>query len=278
MAGASGLIGTHLTVLLKGFDIVKINRKDFDLNDQIFAEKFRDADIIINMAGAPVIRRWTRQNRKEILESRTETTRKLKCISELNPEKERFYISASGIAIYDEVKIHTEESSQWGEGYLAEVVKKWENEAQKLASDTTKVCLLRTGVVLAKTGGMMKRLLPFFRLGLGGRIGRGKQPMSWIHIEDLCRAVDFIIDNDRGGIFNMTAPEYLTNREFTRSLARALNRPAILIIPEVFIRLAYGRGASVLTGGQAVLPGRLISEGFHFNYPDIYTALKDIVN
>ena len=278
MAGASGLIGNYLSLFLKGFKIVKINRNDFLLNDETFAEKFGEADVIINLAGAPVIQRWTRRNKKEILDSRIGTTRKIKSIMLFAPEKPRYYISASAIGIYDDKEIHSEESTRWGEGYLAEVVKNWEKEAKQIASASTKVCLLRTGVVLSKSGGMMAKLLPFFRLGLGGRIGHGKQHLSWIHILDFCRAVEFIINDQKEGIYNMAAPELLNNREFTRNLARALKRPAPFVLPGIFIRMVYGSGASVLTGGQAVLPSRLIREGFTFEFPDINAALQDIVN
>jgi uncharacterized protein (TIGR01777 family) len=188
------------------------------------------------------------------------------------------YLSASAIGIYDDKGIHTEDSTDWGKGFMAEVVKKWETEALKLESPKTTVCLLRTGVVLSSSGGMVAKLLPVFRVGLGARIGSGHQYFSWIHIKDLADAIDFIIRNNKSGIYNMTAPEYSTNREFTKLLAGVLQKPAPFVLPKILFRLLYGRGAAVVTGGQAVIPSRLVKEGFLFNYQYLDKAIVDIVN
>lgn len=278
IAGSSGLIGSYLSEYLKEYEILKINRKDFQLEDKKFARKFREADIIINLAGSPVIRRWTKRNRKEILESRILTTRKLSNIMVFYPERERMYLSASAIGIYNDEVVHTEDSADWGKGFMTEVVKKWETEVRNIESQKTTIGFMRTGVVLAPSGGMLAKLLPLFRMGLGARIGRGDQYFSWIHIKDLARAIEFIISSKNGGVYNMTAPGYSTNREFTKSLGSKIKKPARLIIPKVLFRLLYGRGAAVVTGGQAVIPRRLIEEGFQFNYHDVDKALEDIVN
>jgi uncharacterized protein (TIGR01777 family) len=278
MGGASGLIGTYLSGYLQGYEILKISRQDFQMNNIKFAEKFRESDIIINLSGSPVIRRWTKKNRKDILDSRILTTRKLAYILDYNPERERMYLSASAIGIYNDEEMHTEVSSEWGKGFMADVVKKWETEARNLESPKTTVCLMRTGVVLARSGGMFAKLLPLFRVGFGARIGSGNQYFSWIHIEDLARAIAFIIKNKKGGIYNMTAPEYSTNREFTKKLGCILKKPARFVLPKVLFRLLYGQGAAVVTGGQAVIPSRLVKEGFLFNYQYLDKALEDIVN
>jgi uncharacterized protein (TIGR01777 family) len=278
MAGASGLIGTYLSGYLKGYDIRKISRNDYLLTDEDFAAKYRETDFVINLSGAPIIRRWTKRNKKEILDSRIMTTRKLGSIMEKNSYRERLYISASAIGIYNDKDVHTEDSDAWGTGFLAEVVRKWENEVRKLESTSTKVCIIRTGVVLTDSGGILGRLLPFFRIGLGGRIGRGSQYFSWIHIKDIARAIAYILEHKPSGIYNLTAPGYCTNREFTKILGNTVKRPAHFIIPKVLFRLLYGQGAAVVTGGQAVVPARLIREGFRFEYPGIDKALEDIVN
>ena len=278
IAGSSGLIGSYLWNYLQGYGILKISRQDFQLRDKKFAEKFREADIIINLAGSTVIRRWTKRNRKEILDSRILTTRILRSIVDSFPERERLYLSASAIGIYNDEDVHTEESTDWGKGFMAEVVKKWEAEALNIESQRTTICLMRTGVVLTHSGGMLAKLLPIFRMGLGARIGGGYQYFSWIHINDLARAIDFIISNKEGGVYNMTAPGYSTNMEFTKSLGSQLKKPARFILPKILFRLLYGRGAAVVTGGQAVIPERLIKEGFQFNYHYIDKALDDIVN
>ncbi|MCK5462192.1 MAG: TIGR01777 family oxidoreductase [Bacteroidales bacterium] len=278
IAGSSGLIGSYLSSYLQGYEILKINRQDFKLEDKKIAEKFREADIIINLAGSTVIRRWAKKNRKEILDSRILTTRKLGSIMDYYPERERIYLSASAIGIYNDEDIHTEESTDWGKGFMAEVVNKWETEVRNIENKRTTVCLMRIGVVLAHSSGMLARLLPIFRMGLGARIGSGDQYFSWIHINDLARAIDFIISRKKGGVYNMTAPEYSTNREFTMSISSKLKKPARFILPKVLLRLLYGRGADVVTGGQAVIPERLIKEGFQFNYHYVDKALEDIVN
>ena len=278
LAGSSGLIGSYLSDYLQGYEILKINRQDFKLEDKKIAEKFQEADIIINLTGSTVIRRWTKKNRKEILDSRILTTRKLGSIMDYYPERERMYLSASAIGIYNDENIHTEESTNWGKGFMAEVVNKWETEVRNIESQGTTVCLMRIGVVLAHSSGMLARLLPIFRMGLGARIGSGDQYFSWIHINDLARAIDFIISRKKGGVYNMTAPEYSTNREFTMSISSKLKKPARFILPKVLLRLLYGRGADVVTGGQAVIPERLIKEGFQFNYHYVDKALEDIVN
>jgi uncharacterized protein (TIGR01777 family) len=278
LAGASGMIGSCLVKFLKADKVVKIDRDEFAMEDKEFAHKYREADVIINMTGSPIIRRWTDSTKKEILRSRIKPTQKLGSIVALYPERKRLYISASAIGIYDDQNVHGERSSAWGTGFMAEVVRLWEAEAWKLASQNTTISILRYGVVLSKNGGILPRMLPFFRAGLGGRIGHGNQYFSWIHISDLARAVEFIIMRNSSGVYNITAPGYCTNKEFTTMLARALKRPAILVLPGFMFKLIYGKGAAIITSGQAVLPERLLSEGFLFDYPDMESALATIVN
>ena len=206
------------------------------------------------------------------------TSKQLGSIIKNDPVRERLYISASAIGIYNDNEEHTERSMKFGNGFIKEVVHAWEQEVYKLRSEGTRICILRTGVVLSNTGGMLARLLPIFKLGLGARIGKGEQYLSWIHIEDLARAVDFIIAGEHTGIYNLTAPGYCTNREFTKRLASSLKRPALLAIPKFVFKIVYGQGTEVITGGQAVVPQRLIKEGFIFKYPELEVALADIVN
>lgn len=278
MAGASGMIGTYLSSYLGEYELLNISRKDLQLLDEDFAYKYRECDIVINLSGAPVIRRWTKGNRKEILDSRILTTRKLGSIMKYHPGRERFYLSASAIGIYNDKDIHTEESHAWSEGFMAEVVQKWETEVHLLESAQTKIGIMRIGIVLSAAGGMLAKLLPFFRVGLGARIGKGDQYFSWIHIKDLARAILFILDNKKTGIYNMTAPGFCTNREFTKSLGRIVKKPARLIIPKIVFSMLYGRAAILVTGGQAVVPEKMLKGGFQFNYHFVDKALEDIVN
>jgi len=272
------MIGTYLSGYLSEYELLKISRKDFQLLDKDFAKKYKECDIVINLSGAPVIRRWTKRNRKEILDSRILTTRKLGCIMEYNVDRERLYISASAIGIYNDEDIHTEDSHAWGNGFMAEVVQKWEAEVHHLESPQTQVCIMRIGIVLSKDGGILAKLLPFFRIGLGACIGKGDQYFSWIHIKDLVRAIVFIIENKKTGIYNMTAPEFCNNKEFTKSLGHMVKKPARLILPKILFNILYGRAAILLTGGQAVVPERMVKGGFQFNYRFVDKALEDIVN
>jgi uncharacterized protein (TIGR01777 family) len=278
IAGASGMIGTYLSTYLQRHEIIRIFRQDLSLENREFIKKYGRADVLINMIGAPISRRWTKQYKQEILASRINSTRKLGSIIKHDPTRNRLYVSASAIGIYNDMEVHTEKSEKYGTGFITEVVQAWENEVYKLGSEETKICILRTGVVLSDAGGMLARLIPVFRLGIGARIGTGNQYLSWIHIEDLARAVDFIIEHDCNGIYNLTAPGYCTNREFTALLAGRLKMPAVLAIPKFVFKIIYGQGAEVVTGGQAVVPQRLINEGFRFRYPEVEKALEDIVN
>jgi uncharacterized protein (TIGR01777 family) len=215
---------------------------------------------------------------KEILDSRILTTRKLGSIMAYNDDRERLFVSASAIGIYNDEDLHTEDSHAWSNGFMAEVVQRWEAEVQSLESPQTQVCIMRMGIVLSADGGMLAKLLPFFRMGLGACIGKGDQYFSWIHINDLARAIVFIIENRKTGIYNMTAPGFCTNKEFTKSLGYMLKRPARLILPKILLRIVYGSAAILVTGGQAVVPERMVKDGFQFNYHFIDKALEDIVN
>ncbi len=278
IAGYTGTIGSAMADHLKQHRIIGIGRKDFQKNDSEFVREYEKADMILNFAGTPVIRRWTSRNRRKIMESRILTTKKLGLILNNGTPKERHLINASAVGIYSGQGIHTEKSMIKAEGFMRQVVDEWEKEALQLAGKNSKVAVLRIGVVLSKQGGMPGRLLPLFKWGLGGRIGSGKQAFAWIHIMDLLRATENILEQGKTGIYNLVAPGICTNREFTRILSRILHRPAILAVPVIALRLIYGKGAEVLSGGQYVLPERLKKEGFVFRYPDLETALLDIVN
>jgi uncharacterized protein (TIGR01777 family) len=278
VAGAGGLIGSAVAGHFSRNDVKRAGRKDFMMEDEAFVKRYESADVIMNFAGAPVLKRWNRKNRKEIMESRIETTQKLGLIMERGKRKERRYISASAIGIYDDKGRHTEDSVNTGRGFLKEVVEQWEREAMKLEGPGCSVCILRIGVVLSRQGGMLTKLLPFFRAGLGGRIGNGKQAFSWIHLEDLLRAVEFITDNGKNGIYNLVAPGTCNNIEFIRALGKALDRPAIMVVPAAALELVYGKAAMMICSGQAVVPERLLREGFDFRFPDIGSAVSDIVN
>lgn len=275
IAGSTGFIAGELMHSLKEFEIIRLTRNDFLLNHNQLAEKLKNADVVINLAGSPIIKRWTSANKKKIYNSRVETTSKLvNAVLLLN--KSVHFINASAIGIYSEQNIHTEESGSYSEGFIYEVISSWEKEAEKLKDHTVHHTIIRIGIVLARNAGLLKKILPFFKVGLGGKIGSGNQWMSFIHIDDLVRAIKFIISAKITGIVNITAPEYITNKEFTRILAGLMNRPAYIPVPAFLIKMLYGEGSGIIISSHRVLPAKLQKSGFEFKYPDINGALRNL--
>jgi uncharacterized protein (TIGR01777 family) len=191
-------------------------------------------------------------------------------------QKPGVFICASAVGIYPSEGVHNEDSTRVAEGFLAGVVRDWEQEALQ-ASVFTRTLLFRFGMVLGKGGGALKTMALPFRLGLGGRIGSGRQMVSWIHVEDVCRAVRFAIGNKSlFGAVNLTAPSPVSNREFTRVLAKTLRRPALMPVPGFALKAIYGKAASVVTQGQTATPGRLQQAGFQFRFPHLEEALAEV--
>ena len=189
------------------------------------------------------------------------------------PVKPKLFISASAVGIYPDKGIYSETSTSEGTGFLADVCIRWEEEAQKLSRDI-RLVVARLGVVLSKDGGALPKMLLPFRFFVGGKIASGKQGFSWIHIEDVLNAIQFIIEHeDLSGVVNLVSPQPLTNRAFTRATADVLHRPAWLTIPGKVFRYLYGEGEELLTKGQQAYPARLLSAGYVFRYSDIRLAL-----
>jgi uncharacterized protein (TIGR01777 family) len=188
-------------------------------------------------------------------------------------------VSASAIGIYDSLHRHDEHSTAFDSNFLSEVCRQWESAIQPLIDLRVRTCIIRIGMVLGNDGGILQKLTPLFKVGLGGRIGSGKQGFSFIHIRDLCRSVEFLTGNSAcSGICNLTAPGYVTNAEFTKSLASACHRPALFTVPGLALKLLYGEAAVALLKGQFVYPGHLLEHGFVFLYPDIDSAIRSLVN
>jgi hypothetical protein len=278
MSGASGLVGTHLIKMFKsqGDTIVSLGRDDFSGSLPAMVEKVEKVDIIIHLAGAPIVARWTASHKKAIVESRINTTHLLVQAMEMAQKKPEMLISTSAVGIYADGAVNTEKDAHLADGFLSEVCQQWEAEALA-ARPLTKVAIFRFGVILAKDGGALQQMLTPFKLGLGGPIAGGKQGFSWIHIDDLMQAYQFVIERKLDGIFNLTAPQITDNALFTKELGASLNRPVIIPIPAFGLRLAYGEGAASLTTGQKVLPERLLEEGFHFRFPDLKEAFGELL-
>jgi len=274
ITGATGFIGSALSQFLeeKGYLIIPLNR-GFTLTD------VDDCDIIINLAGASINRRWSSSARKLIRESRIETTKRL--IGFLNSsgsKRTSLLISASAIGIYPtsksktdiDYKTYDEYSPERGDDFLTQTCIDWENEALKANNSSIRVVIARFGVVLSNKGGALPKMSLPFKFGVAGTIGNGKQPFSWIALEDLLRAFAFLIEKEElSGVFNFTSPNPVNNYELTQSLARHYKCPIKLRIPAFVFKAAYGDASTLFTDGQRVLPTRLIENGFLFNFTTI---------
>lgn len=282
ISGSTGFIGKQLLdyLLRSGNELIVISRGDFAGGSNQLAKVIISADVIINLAGAPVLRRWTKRNKQLILSSRVNTTRLLvEAVRKNLPEhRPKVFINASAIGIYENSGIHDEFSSALGTGFLANVCKAWESETVSLKEIDLRLCTVRIGIVLGTTGGSLGKMLPVFKAGLGGRIGSGKQSFSFIHISDFCRAIEhLIVHNGSAGVYNLVSPEPTTNKLFTNILSGILHRPAFFIVPGFALKLIYGEASEMLTKGACVKPARLLNEGFQFQFPDISSAIVELL-
>ncbi len=240
----------------------------------------RQADAVINLAGEPIAeKRWTKEHCKLIEDSRLQTTRNL--IGSMNKLKTppKTLINGSAIGFYgtSENKIFNEQSSA-GEDFLAKLCDRWEGlAAQK--PESTRLVILRIGIVLEKQGGALKKMLPIFKSGFGGPLGNGKQWMSWIHLSDLCQIIEnALIENKFSGPINCVAPNPVSMKQFAETLARSLKKPSLLAIPSIILKLLIGDGAKIVLEGQKVIPKKLQSLEFKFQYSAIDQTLKSIIS
>ncbi len=273
--GGSGFIGRHLVAGLqaRGDEVIEASLRD----PAAAAQSVVGCDAIVNLAGEPVAQRWSGEAKKRIEESRTTAVAAfLERLAKLERKLKR-YISASAIGYYgtSETVTFTEES-QPGNDFLAHVCVGWEREALRFADLGMDVTRIRTGLALGKDGGALEKILPPFRMGAGGRVGSGKQWYSWVHIDDVV-GVYLMALGGVGGILNATAPNPVTNKDFTKALAAALHRPAFLPVPGAAIAAMLGEGAYVVTEGQRVLPERTKMAGYRFKFTEIGEALAHLV-
>jgi uncharacterized protein len=290
IAGATGFIGTAVTghLAAAGHRVVRLVRRgkpDASRGDAAWDPARGVLDpaaldgvgAVVNLAGEPVAERWTAERKRRIRESRVEATSLLAKTLVALPRPPRVLVNASAIGIYgdrgDEV---LDESSAPGSGFLADVARAWESAAGPVVERGIRTVFARFGVVLSAAGGALEKMLPPFKIGAGGRLGNGKQWMSWVALDDVVGAIDFAITSDRlAGAVNVVAPNPVTNAEFTQELGHALHRPAVASVPGFALRLAYGEmGEAVLLASQRVMPTALERAGFPFRHPTLHDAMR----
>lgn len=294
ITGGTGLIGRHLckALLAEGHQLTVLSRHPATVAVKCGATvqamaalsewlPDRTFDAVINLAGEPIVDSYWSQQRKQVLrDSRIGLTGKLvQCIGAAK-QKPSVLLSGSAVGYYgDSGDVELHENASAGNDFAAQLCVDWEAEALLAENHGVRVCLLRTGLVLSKRGGLLERMLLPFKLGLGARLGSGRQWMSWIHIADYVASVLRLLNHDQmHGPFNMTAPQPATNAEFTRTLAKSLHRPAFLFAPEPVLRLVMGERAVLLVEGQRVFPANLVAAGGVFKYPDLAGALDDLLH
>lgn len=276
ISGASGFVGSNLRSFFekKGFTIVPLGKKDFA--KESIKEKIESAEVIINLAGAPIVAKWTEEYKKEMYASRINTTQMIVDAIEKMEEQNRpkLLISTSAVGIYDNKGIYTEEDRAYSDDFLGRLAYDWEKTALK-AEEFCRVVIFRFGIVLGENGGMIEKIRTPFKLGVGGTIGDGSQKLSWVHVEDIARGMEFVREHvAMEGVYNMTAPEPTTNRAFTKTAGRVLHRPTPFPVPVLALRALYGEGAKVMSDGQAVRPKRLLDAGFRFEHGELEEALR----
>lgn len=241
----------------------------------------QQVDAVINLAGAPIADRpWTRKRKMLLWDSRITLTEQLITWLERREQKPGVLISGSAVGWYGDggQRELDEGSAPVSEDFASRLCIAWEETAQRGEASGIRVVLLRTGLVLARDGGMMQRLLPPFKLGMGGPIGNGRQWMPWVHIDDQIAAIDFLLRReDARGPYNLCAPSPVHNRDFAKTLAAILHRPAFMPMPAVALRLLMGELSILLLGGQRARPSRLLEAGFTFRFTDLHAALENLL-
>jgi uncharacterized protein (TIGR01777 family) len=297
VTGASGFIGSALcdSLLVRGDSVVGLTRDPERARgtnpgvvwhaweptlERPSAEAFEGVTGVVNLVGERIDQRWTDEAKEGILESRRTGTRNLVGTIAGLRQKPRVLVSQSAIGFYgDRGEAIVDESAEPGEGFDSEVVREWEGAAGEAEALGLRLAVVRTGHVLDPRGGLLGQLLTPFKLGVGGPIAGGRQYVSWIHIEDEVGLLLWALDEERArGVFNATAPNPVTNREFSRALGRELGRPAATPVPGLVLDLKFGREfGHVLRGGQRVVPRRATDLGFEFRHPRLVEALGDLL-
>lgn len=281
LSGYRGFIGSALEKELvnKGHEIIRLSREVlYDFRGETLMQKLTGTDAVVHLAGAPILTRWTRKNREVIINSRVKTTRNVISAIRMIPKQEqpRIFITASAIGIYESGMEHTEESSRFAGHFAAQVTSAWEEASANIPKEIRRV-VYRIGVVIDRNSQLIKQLSLPFRLGLGGPIGSGKQPMPFIHLQDVTGAISWALENDHSqGIYNLSAPENTDNRTFSTLLAKGYHRPAWIRVPGFLLKIIFGKAAQLVLDSPSVVPERLLREGYTFRFPGLEAALQEI--
>lgn len=292
ISGATGLLGTALRSSLTGdgHEVIALSRRaslppletiTWDVvNGRFDASALEGVDAVVHLAGEPVAQRWNEARKKAIRQSRIGSTRLLieGLRSLKNPPK--LLVSASAVGFYgDGGQAEIDESSPAGNGFLPDVCQEWEKTTMEALGLGIRAACVRIGIVLSTKGGALGRMLLPFKLGLGGPLGSGAQWMPWVHIDDIVGAFRFVIENDDlVGAVNGTAPNPVTNANFSKALGQALHRPAVLPVPAFALKMLFGEMSQILLEGQRAQPKKLLTTGYEFKYPHLPEALEDILN
>ena len=280
LTGGTGFIGSHLVPLLleKGHKLTLLSRKKRADQAVKFVQtlaNFSDLnefDAVINLAGEPIFdKRWTEKQKQKLLNSRVRLTAQLADLFAKSTQPPGVFISSSATGFYGNLPTDEcdDENTPSSGGFTAELCKQWEAEALKTAA-TTRLCLIRTGIVLSEQGGALKRMLPLYRLGLGGKLGSSKQHWAWIALDDYLHALCFLLENPNCvGVYNFVSPHPVTNAEFNCWLAKQSSKPAFCHVPECVLKLILGERSAILLDNQPLVPTHLLADGFRFKYPDL---------
>lgn len=274
ISGSSGFLGTQLCKFLNHkYNIIKLKRSDYSLAPDKLALVLKGSDYVINLAGTPIFGLWTKSYRNKILQSRIATTRNLVQAIAVMERKPKLFISASGVNIYDDKQIHTEESHALAHDFLADVCLRWERETLNCSIP---VAIIRTGLILGSTGGFFNAISKTLPFGFVVKFGRGSQNFPFLHVNDYVSAIDFILDNELVGIFNMVTPEVTTYQTFYDTL-KLVKRPLLVIaVPSFLLKVLPGGQSVIFLKGQHVVPVRLLNAGFEFRYASINDTLQSL--
>jgi uncharacterized protein (TIGR01777 family) len=290
VTGASGFIGSALAPVLTtgGHSVRRLTRKTPSRDDEyrwdpaagdVEPSALAGLDAVVHLAGESVAGRWTADKKERILRSRVDGTRTLSEALANSAQPPRVLVTASAIGFYgDRGDEQLTEQSTSGDGFLAEVVREWEAASRAAEEAGIRVVRLRFGIVLSPKGGALRTMLRPFRLGVGGKLGSGRQWMSWVSIDDVIGAIHHaLITDELGAVANTTAPNPVTNAEFTKTLGRVIGRPTLLPVPAPAIRLALGEFAQEALSSARVVPRRLLETGYQFRHPDLEPALRHVL-